>query len=156
VSPFGPSFPPQPVVYPQSSNFAGPLFSYSYELLFPQPLSFHNHPHCPRVWRARLQFSTLCLRVSACPDPVGVANPMFSVVCRLFVLSLRSFPRSHRLFSTACSLFCKNTRVGVPFGLRLTPNIQPRTSAFARGIPLGFRPTSNIQPLTSVLARGLR
>src|SRR6266436_5041474 len=28
----------------------GPLFSYSYELLFPQPLSFHNHPHCPGVW----------------------------------------------------------------------------------------------------------
>ena len=26
-----------------------PLFSYSYELLFPQPLFFHNHPHCPGV-----------------------------------------------------------------------------------------------------------
>src|SRR5229473_1942263 len=26
-----------------------PLFSYSYELLFPQPLSFHNHPHCRGV-----------------------------------------------------------------------------------------------------------
>ncbi len=141
--------PPQPRVFPESFDFARPLFSYSYELLFQQPLSFHNHPHCPRVWRARLQFSTLCLRVSACPDPVGVANPMFSVVCRLFVLSLRSFPRSHRLFSTACSLFCKNTRVGVPFGLRLTSNIQPLTSVFARL-------TSNIQPLTSVLARGLR
>jgi hypothetical protein len=31
-------------------NFVRPLFSYSYELLFPQPLSFHNHPHCPGVW----------------------------------------------------------------------------------------------------------
>ncbi|SRR6266851_1267569 len=26
------------------------LFSYSYELLFPQALSFDNHPHCPGVW----------------------------------------------------------------------------------------------------------
>ncbi len=26
-----------------------PLFSYSYELLFRQPLFFHNHPHCPGV-----------------------------------------------------------------------------------------------------------
>ncbi len=27
--------------------FAAPLFSYSYELLFPQLPRFHNHPHCP-------------------------------------------------------------------------------------------------------------
>jgi hypothetical protein len=32
-----------------SRVFNRPLFSYSYELLFPQPLYFHNHPHCPRV-----------------------------------------------------------------------------------------------------------
>jgi hypothetical protein len=32
--------------------FARPLFSHSYELLFRQPLSFHNHPRCPRVWVA--------------------------------------------------------------------------------------------------------
>src|ERR1700676_3467946 len=30
-------------------RFSNPLFSYSYELLFPQTLSFHNHPHCPGV-----------------------------------------------------------------------------------------------------------
>ncbi len=30
-----------------------PLFSYSYELLFPQPLFFHNHPHCLRGWGCR-------------------------------------------------------------------------------------------------------
>jgi hypothetical protein len=29
--------------------FSRPLFSYSYELLFPQALCFDNHPHCPRV-----------------------------------------------------------------------------------------------------------
>jgi hypothetical protein len=27
-------------------GFAPPLFSYSYELLFPQLPYFHNHPHC--------------------------------------------------------------------------------------------------------------
>jgi hypothetical protein len=27
--------------------------------------------------------SPLCLRVVACPDRVGLANPMFSAVCRL-------------------------------------------------------------------------
>ena len=28
-------------------TFSRPLFSYSYELLFPQPFYFHNHPYCP-------------------------------------------------------------------------------------------------------------
>src|SRR5258707_15722551 len=31
----------------RASILVGPLFSYSYELLFPRPISFHNHPHCP-------------------------------------------------------------------------------------------------------------
>ncbi len=29
------------------TQLARPLFSYSYELLFPQLPCFHNHPHCP-------------------------------------------------------------------------------------------------------------
>ncbi len=41
----------------------------------------------------------MCLCVPACPDLVGVANPMFSAACSLSYLSLRSFPRSHPLFS---------------------------------------------------------
>jgi len=32
---------------PRCSTFVSPLFSWSYELLFPQPLSFHNHLRCP-------------------------------------------------------------------------------------------------------------
>ncbi len=47
MSPFRPSFPPQPSVFPQSFDFVGPLFSYSYELLFPQPLCFENDLNCP-------------------------------------------------------------------------------------------------------------
>src|SRR5712692_7974183 len=48
---------------------------------------------------------TLCLCAS-------VANLMFSAVCRLFIVSLRSFPHSRPLFSIACSLFLQHTRVG--------------------------------------------
>lgn len=33
-----------------TSHFAAPLFSYSYESLFRQPLSFHIHPKPPGVW----------------------------------------------------------------------------------------------------------
>ncbi len=45
------------VLCASAAKFVRPLFSYSYELLFPQSLYFHNHPHCPRV-------SLLVLRVS--------------------------------------------------------------------------------------------
>jgi len=39
-------FPSAP---PAAVDFARRLFSYSYELPFPQALSFHNHPNCPGV-----------------------------------------------------------------------------------------------------------
>jgi len=39
-----------PLLTTHYSLFVAPLFSYSYELLFPQRLCFHNHPHCPGVW----------------------------------------------------------------------------------------------------------
>src|SRR6267143_2907581 len=96
------------------SLFVSPLFSYSYELLFPQPLYFDNDPHCPRVWgyKPPIPLRTLCLRAAACPDLVGVANPLFSGICCLFPVSLRSFLHSFPLFSIVCSLFPKNTRVG--------------------------------------------
>ncbi len=45
------SAPPLPATYyprrTTHSAFVAPLFSYSYELLSPQPLSFDNDPHCP-------------------------------------------------------------------------------------------------------------
>jgi hypothetical protein len=86
VSPFGPSFSPQPRVYPRSSllptshlrlptsprtlfshtyelplptdRFAGPLFSCNYELLFSQLLCFDNHLRCPLVLRDRSSAKT--------------------------------------------------------------------------------------------------
>src|SRR5258708_25491178 len=42
----------------------------------------------------------------------SVANPMFSAVCRLFVVSLRSFLHLLPLFSIACGLFFQNTPGG--------------------------------------------
>src|SRR5712692_4215633 len=66
----------------------------------------------------------------------SVANP----ICRPFVfsclqtlfLSLRSFPRSHRLFSIACGLFSQNTRDGGVTAAPVSPfvlvSVQPRTS----------------------------
>src|SRR6266852_4660192 len=37
-------------VPPWHLQFVCPLFSYSYELLFPQVFYFDNDPHCPGVW----------------------------------------------------------------------------------------------------------
>jgi len=62
-------------------ELVAPLFSYSYELLFLQFLSFDNHPHCPGVspsnrWdfgpESSLWFSDF------------VASPLFSSTCGLF------------------------------------------------------------------------
>ena len=40
------------VFAPDFFGFVRPLFSWSYELLSPQSLCFHNHLRCPRVWGA--------------------------------------------------------------------------------------------------------
>jgi len=48
-------------------------------------------------------------RLSA--GPLADKSRVLTLLRTLF-LSLRSFSRPHRLFSTACGLFCKNTRVG--------------------------------------------
>jgi hypothetical protein len=49
-----------------SHDFVRPLFSYSYELLFPQFIYFDNYPNCPGVWGIRLPslaLRSLCLPV---------------------------------------------------------------------------------------------
>jgi hypothetical protein len=67
---------------PSKSLFTAPLFSYSYKLLLPQPLSFHNDPNCPGV--------TLCgLRA---PNSVPSVLSFFPSFARV-------------VFLASCSLF---------------------------------------------------
>ena len=53
MSPFRSSFLQPPVMHPAIDRFFTPLFSASSELLFSQPLSFHNHLRCPLVFSNR-------------------------------------------------------------------------------------------------------
>src|SRR5712672_4424825 len=75
VSPFRPSFKAQSGVYSRPSNFVAPLFSWSYELLFPQPLYFDNLLRCPPGWgSAPSQLSVLCPSAFSCPLPLGALS----------------------------------------------------------------------------------
>ena len=74
VSPFRPSFKLQSGVYSRPSNFVAPLFSWSYELLFPQPLCFDNHLRCPWVWGSAPS-QLIALRSSAFSYP----PPLFAL-----------------------------------------------------------------------------
>jgi hypothetical protein len=60
VSPLRPSSSPQASVYPQPFDFAHPLFSWSYELLFSQLLYFQNSSALPYVSRIRPLLRPLC------------------------------------------------------------------------------------------------
>src|SRR5216684_4036007 len=107
-APTAPPLPPSTL----HSLFVSPLSSYSYELLFPQPLYFDNDPHCPPGVGVQASQSPSELCASA-QLPAPASNPLFSGVCCLFPVSLRSFLRSFPLFSIACSLFSQNTGGGV-------------------------------------------
>src|SRR5713226_6079255 len=116
VSPFGPSFSPQPRV------------------------CFRNHPLLPSSAPRSVNISPVLstLRIlpvaTGLPTMVGVypsSAPLKTsgrihgeshrrcksrriIPLRTLFLSLRSFPRSNRLFSIACGLFLQNTRGGIP------------------------------------------
>jgi len=66
-------------------SFVTPLFSYSYELLFPQPLYFDNHPHCPRV-------SPLGYPDMQAFGPSNVPTLLFTKACSLFCISKKVNP----------------------------------------------------------------
>src|SRR6266436_9625737 len=68
-----------------------PLFSYSYELLFPQPLCFDNDPHCPGVCGTNLRFA----RMQTCKSFVSYhipANPAVSCNYALFYATAYKYP----------------------------------------------------------------
>jgi hypothetical protein len=72
------------------SDFARPLFSWSYELLFPQPLCFDNHLRCPMFSRFALCFSR---HSSLAARHFSLLTPFLTCSCRLFVVAkkLNSF-----------------------------------------------------------------
>jgi hypothetical protein len=76
-----------PCVYLRQSrvtihDFVRPLFSYFYELLFPQALYFDNHPHCPPVSPPSI-LTEACLRL--CALGVSAVSYAFSFSCTLFI-----------------------------------------------------------------------
>jgi len=79
-------------VFSQPFDFVGPLFSYSYELLFSQPLCFDIHPHCPGVSPSN-PFKTSPRSVPPC-------------LCGQSNLSLKSFP-CHTSEESACKSFAR-------------------------------------------------
>src|SRR4029077_11055048 len=97
VSPHPPSFPLQPRVCPRAlptfldlcfgaslvSQFACPLFSWSYELLLPQPLYFDNHLRCPRGVGSAPSFQLCVLCASAVKTsltPLPATHPESALV----------------------------------------------------------------------------
>ena len=103
MSPFRPSFLRQPAVYSQPFNFDGPLFSYSYELLFPQPLYFDNDLNCPGVWGAHASNFQLCLSVSLWQVPS--LSPVESYSCGLFVAPKRVNSFAIKQIQTLCAKY---------------------------------------------------
>src|SRR5258708_11556947 len=72
---FGQSFPAHRV---QSRRLAAPLFSYSYELLFPQPLWIHIHTNCPGVWGYSYSSAFTGLRSRALSRVLSKACSLFA------------------------------------------------------------------------------
>ncbi len=88
------------------------LFSYSYELLFPQALCFENNPHCPGVCPPASLFQSFHLWVSVFLWQIDSFHTIAD--------SLVSRKKSSALESRTSGLFCKNTRGGGdPFTTKL-------------------------------------
>jgi hypothetical protein len=126
VSPFGPLIPPQPCVYFRNQplndalptahyplpTFRRPLFSYSYEL-FVAPKEVKSFAIKQiRTLAQNTGGARVLLRGPFTSHRSRATSHVLSAVCRLFVVSLRSFLHPSPLFSTACSLFSENTRGG--------------------------------------------
>src|SRR5713226_1120047 len=84
-----------------------------------------------------LPFRALPRTDLACSSRHPTCNPRLFILLRTLLLSWRSFPHSHRLFSIACGLFYKNTRGGIPLS-------RPQG---AQIIPLGEHTLPHLSPL---------
>ena len=128
MSPFGPLIPPQPRVYSRNEpltdalptahfplpTFLRPLFSYSYELsVVPKEVKSFAIKQI-RTLAQNTGGATALLLGPFTSHRSRATSHVLSVVCSLFVVSLRSFLHSFPLFSTPCSLFSQNAGVWHP------------------------------------------
>ncbi len=102
-------FSPHPISsFPSpTSVFSAPLFSYSYELLFLQALSFDNHPHCPGVWGVGL-----CLGSHESPHHHAQVTSFHTLAASLSLFALFFRPPSF-VFNSFGTLFAKHPGGGV-------------------------------------------
>jgi hypothetical protein len=77
------------------SLFVSPLFSYSYELLFPQPLYFDNDPHCP---------PGVGVQASQSPSELCASAPLPAPT--LSGWQIHCFQAFAASFPSLCALFC--------------------------------------------------
>src|SRR5882762_3048033 len=89
-------------------SFVGPLFSWSYELLFPYALCFQNDLRCPPGGLPWLPW------VKNSPYAFNWSRSVFSVTCGLFCALRALFAHARLCFSAGYRLLCKSTgRMGV-------------------------------------------
>src|SRR5438045_5924987 len=79
-----PSKPPSLAMSRCKSHFARPLFSWSYELLFPQLFCFDNYLHCPPGVGCALRFQPQVLCVSGLKTDL---SPLLTYCCELLVVA---------------------------------------------------------------------
>src|SRR5258706_12586358 len=91
MPPSRPSFLHPLAVHPENDRFFTPLFSMTSELLFSQPLCFHNHLRCPLVFRCADQTSTPAA-LSPFPSYYIRANPAASYDYALFRATAPAYP----------------------------------------------------------------
>jgi hypothetical protein len=105
VSPFRSFLFPQAPCAFAVHRFFNPLFSWSYELLFPQLLYFHNHLRCPGVW-------------GSAPSALKTLRPSNVPTLCLQTLATSLSSRKKRIpcQSGKSTRSCQNTRSGCPQG----------------------------------------
>ena len=93
--------------------------------------------------------------------PLDEPTPFLRRACRLLLRSFATIAHPKALFSTACSLFSENTRVGGAPLTRLLP-FPPRVSSFHSLVSLlsplsaAFVPNAPPSPLSTVFAHAHR
>ena len=147
----------KPLLYPQASSphrikflhspSVAPLFSWSYNLLFSQPLSFDEHLRCPPGVGSALHSEFSFPSASA-------ATRLFSMVYRLLDSLASLFRVPFLCFQQLADSFCKMPGVGYPSSISQDSAIQiPAIKISKSSMPSPnppdvptFRHSAKIQP----------